>query len=95
MEGHVKPKGYEQHYWAFCLSCKKAMWGMSLPKGLDSDNAPRQNMEYKCPHCGSINLFRNSSQPVEWRPVGVLERAPSKDNVNTPKRTIHHLGRKV
>ena len=81
------PKGYEHHYWAFCLHCKKPMWGMSRPGGPNSLVDPPQNMESTCPHCGSINVFRNSSQPVEVRCAPTHKPRLATCNVSSTRQT--------
>jgi hypothetical protein len=53
------PAEYEHFYWVFCLSCNEPMFGMERP-------CPQSDgTEWTCGHCDTVNVFRDSLQPVE------------------------------
>jgi hypothetical protein len=53
------PSKYADFHWIYCLSCKDPMFGMEheLPSECD--------FTWTCGHCGSVNIFHNSSQSLE------------------------------
>ena len=49
------------------------MWGTSRSASeADPEGVPPMNLEWVCPHCDSVNVFRHSTQPVEYRPAAIL-----------------------
>ena len=55
------PAKYAHFYWTYCLNCKNPMYGEERPCEQPDGNV------WTCGHCGAVNLFRNSIQPVELK----------------------------
>jgi hypothetical protein len=52
---------YKNFHWTYCLGCKKPMYGEERPC------EQPEGSSWTCGHCGAVNLFRNSIQPVELK----------------------------
>jgi hypothetical protein len=53
------PAKYAHFHWAFCLNCKNPMCGVERPYEAAG------TYTWTCGHCGEVNVFRDSMQPVE------------------------------
>lgn len=66
----VKIPGKDPRFhWAYCLNCKKPMYGIERPYEAAG------NHKWTCGHCNAVNVFRDSMQPVE------LIRHPSRSDL--------------
>ena len=56
------PSKYAHFYLVYCLGCKEPMYGVNRP-------CPQRNGHTRiCGSCGAVNIFRDSTQPVELKP---------------------------
>ena len=69
--------------WTYCLNCKKPMYGQERPCEQPDGNV------WTCGHCGAVNLFRNSIQPVELKCSHARSFSSSTHIGNTEGNTPH------
>ena len=62
---------YPHFHWTYCLDCNEPMYGEERPC------KQPEGSSWTCGHCGAINLFHDSIEPVQLKQPYARSDSPS------------------